>query len=55
MKNGIARALAVAAAAGLALACASGPVQGRHLDYHWDGKRVDLFREPGSGIVYRIT
>ena len=27
MKNGIARALAVAAAAGLALACASGPVQ----------------------------
>lgn len=34
---------------------ASNPRQGRHLDYHWDGKRVDLFREPGSGIVYRIT
>jgi len=36
-------------------ALASNPRQGRHLDYHWDGKRVDLFREPGSGIVYRIT
>jgi hypothetical protein len=34
---------------------ASNPVQGRHLDYHWDGKRVDLFREPASGNVYRIT
>jgi hypothetical protein len=29
--------------------------QGRHLDYHWDGQRVDLFREPASGQVYRIT
>ena len=34
---------------------ASDPRQGRHLDYHWDGTRVDLFREPGSGSVYRIT
>lgn len=34
---------------------ASNPVQGRHLDYHWDGYRVDLFREPASGKVYRIT
>jgi hypothetical protein len=34
---------------------ASSPRQGRHLDYHWDGKRVDLFREPASGKVYRIT
>jgi RES domain len=34
---------------------ASNPRQGRHLDYHWDGTRVDLFREPGSGSVYRIT
>jgi hypothetical protein len=33
---------------------ASNPVQGRHLDYHWDGTRVDLYREPGSGAVYRI-
>lgn len=34
---------------------ASNPRQGRHLDYHWDGTRVDIFREPGSGTVYRIT
>ena len=34
--------------------CASNPVQGRHLDYHWDGARVDLFRDLGSGEVYRI-
>ncbi len=34
---------------------AVGPRQGRHLDYHWDGTRVDLFREPASGKVYRIT
>ena len=33
---------------------ASNPIQGRHLDYHWDGARVDLFREIGSGAVYRI-
>lgn len=24
--------------------CAKNPVQGRHLDYHWDGTRVDLYR-----------
>ena len=34
---------------------ASNARQGRHLDYHWDGARVDLFREPGSGQVFRIT
>ena len=28
--------------------------QGRHLDYHWDGARVDLYREPGSGEVFRV-
>ncbi|WP_119421680.1 RES family NAD+ phosphorylase [Desertibaculum subflavum] len=28
--------------------------QGRHLDYHWDGTRVDLYREPGSGEVFRV-
>lgn len=33
---------------------ASNPRQGRHLDYHWDGMRVDLFREPSGGKVYRI-
>jgi hypothetical protein len=35
--------------------CAANPVQGRHLDYHWDGTRVDLYRELGSGQVYRIV
>jgi hypothetical protein len=34
---------------------ASGPVQGRHLDYHWDGQRVDLVRDAGSGIVFRLV
>lgn len=35
--------------------CASHPVQGRHLDYHWDGARVDLYRDLSSGEVYRIV
>lgn len=35
--------------------CASNPVQGRHLDYHWDGKRVDLVRDAGSGAVFRVV
>lgn len=30
------------------------PVQGRHLDYHWDGERVDLYRDRSAGEVYRI-
>jgi hypothetical protein len=34
---------------------ASNPVQGRHLDYHWDGARVDLVRDLGSGRVYRLV
>lgn len=34
--------------------CASNPVQGRHLDYHWDGKRVDLVRDAGNGAVFRV-
>ncbi len=33
---------------------ARNPVQGRHLDYHWDGARVDLFRDAGSGEVFRV-
>ncbi len=33
---------------------AQAPVQGRHLDYHWDGVRVDLYRDAGSGQVFRI-
>lgn len=35
--------------------CASSPVQGRHLDYHWDGERVDLVRDAGSGAVFRVV
>lgn len=35
--------------------CASNPVQGRHLDYHWDGERVDLVRDAGSGTVFRVV
>jgi len=34
---------------------ASNVVQGRHLDYHWNGERVDLYREPAAGRVYRIS
>ena len=28
--------------------------QGRHLDYHWDGVRVDLARDLSAGDVYRV-
>lgn len=34
--------------------CAKTPRQGRHLDYHWDGERVDMYRDLSSGSVYRI-
>lgn len=34
---------------------AADPVQGRHLDYHWNGERVDLYRDAGSGQVTRIV
>ena len=34
--------------------CATNAVQGRHLDYHWDGARVDLYRNPSTGHVFRI-
>jgi hypothetical protein len=30
------------------------PIEGRHLDYHWNGARVDLYRETGTGKVYRV-
>jgi RES domain len=33
---------------------ASHLVQARHLDYHWDGTRVDLYRDAGSGQVFRV-
>jgi hypothetical protein len=35
--------------------CAGLPSQGRHLDYHWDGARVDLYRDLSSGQVFRIS
>jgi hypothetical protein len=35
--------------------CAANPIQGRHLDYHWDGARVDLIRDFGSGQVFRLV
>ena len=28
--------------------------EGRGLDYHWDGSRVDLVREVGTGRVWRV-
>ncbi|PRD42982.1 hypothetical protein C5748_14250 [Phyllobacterium phragmitis] len=34
--------------------CARHPVQGRHLDYHWDGSHVDMCRDAATGQVYRI-
>lgn len=30
------------------------PVGGRHLDYHWDGTRVNLYRDVDSGAVFRV-
>jgi hypothetical protein len=33
---------------------ARNPLQGRHLDYHWDGMRVNLYRDAGSGEVFRV-
>lgn len=35
--------------------CATEPTQRRHLDYHWDGVRVDLVRDAGNGAVYRVV
>jgi RES domain len=34
---------------------ATNAVQGRHFDYHWDGTRVDLYRNPGKGEVFRVV
>lgn len=34
---------------------ASSAVQGRHLDYHWNGAQVDLVRDAGRGEVFRIV
>ena len=37
------------------MASAATVIEGRHLDYHWNGARVDLYRDAGSGDVFRIT
>ena len=29
--------------------------QGRHLDYHWNGKHVDFYRDAGNHRVFAIT
>ena len=34
---------------------AKNATQGRHLDYRWDGTKVDLYRDPGNGQVFRIV
>ena len=34
---------------------ASLPVQGRHLDYHWDGGKVDLYRDIAARQIYRVV
>ena len=34
---------------------AKSAVQSRYLDYHWDGTRVDLYRNPSNGHVFRIV
>jgi RES domain len=31
------------------------PVQGRHLDYHWNGESIDLYRDQSTHKVYRLT
>jgi len=33
---------------------ARNPRQGRHLDYHWNGAAVDLYRDASSGAVIRV-
>ncbi len=33
---------------------ASAPMQRRHLEYHWDGERVDLIRDAGSRQIFAV-
>ena len=33
---------------------ASRPVQARHLDYHWNGQKVDFYRIAGTGEVFAL-
>ena len=35
--------------------CAANPVEGRHLDYHWNGSSVDFYRDASTGEVYQIV
>ncbi|MBF9235669.1 RES family NAD+ phosphorylase [Microvirga alba] len=35
--------------------CAADTIQARHLDYHWNGTTVDLYRDASTGQVYRIV
>lgn len=29
--------------------------QARHLEYHWNGKTVDLYRDAGTGEIFRVA
>jgi hypothetical protein len=31
------------------------PVQGRHISYHWDGRRIDLIKDVSASQVYAIS
>ena len=31
------------------------PIQGRHLDYYWNGERVEYVRDAGDGKVYEVA
>jgi hypothetical protein len=35
--------------------CASNAMQGRHLDYHWNGQSIDFYRDAGAGNVFKIV
>jgi hypothetical protein len=35
--------------------CASNAIQGRHLDYHWNGRAIDFYRDAGTGQVFEIV
>ncbi|MDZ5696037.1 RES family NAD+ phosphorylase [Chelativorans sp. M5D2P16] len=34
--------------------CAANPRQSRHIDYHWNGNRVDFYRDAGRHEVFRV-
>ena len=33
---------------------ATRPIQGRHLDYHWDGTRVNFYRDAATHQVFEV-